>query len=268
MSAKLGISPRRQLRGRRPALARVALPAQPGLCLRPGASARPPPHPLDLMSGKPGRDGEICLDLSQLGAGVVTADGGVVRAPAGDPAHQADRRWPATAQDYRKPQGRQALITAAASPRSDGRSRCARVRVVVAVPGHRVRLQHCGGGGQLAVAYLYGQLGIGGTSGISSGAPPVISASAAAASSSPKSASDAESSAGFWSPAGAVGVNFSPPRLILRRVRARRRVIGLLSLPGDNPGGSAVISAHAATGSPSRARASRQISSSWPRTYG
>ena len=33
-----------------------------------------------------------------------------------------------------------------------------RVRVVVAVPGDRVRLQHCGGG-QVAVAYLDGQLG-------------------------------------------------------------------------------------------------------------
>jgi hypothetical protein len=32
------------------------------------------------------------------------------------------------------------------------------VHVVVAVPGDRVRLQHYGGG-QLAVAYLYGQLG-------------------------------------------------------------------------------------------------------------
>jgi hypothetical protein len=38
-----------------------------------------------------------------------------------------------------------------------GGSLCARVRVVVAVPGHCVRLRHCGG--QLAVAYLYGQLG-------------------------------------------------------------------------------------------------------------
>jgi 5-hydroxyisourate hydrolase-like protein (transthyretin family) len=47
-------------------------------------------HLLDLMSGKPGRDGEICL--SQLAADVVTDDGMVVRASAGDRAHQADRR--------------------------------------------------------------------------------------------------------------------------------------------------------------------------------
>jgi ABC-2 type transport system permease protein len=35
----------------------------------------------------------------------------------------------------------------------------ARVRVVAVVLGHCVRLQHCDGGGQLAVAYLHGQLG-------------------------------------------------------------------------------------------------------------
>jgi len=38
------------------------------------------------------------------------------------------------------------------------RSLCARVRVVVVVPGRCVPLQHCGGG-QLAVARLQGQLG-------------------------------------------------------------------------------------------------------------
>jgi len=42
--AKLGISPCRRLRGRCPALARVALPAWPGRCLRAGGPARPPPH--------------------------------------------------------------------------------------------------------------------------------------------------------------------------------------------------------------------------------
>ena len=35
----------------------------------------------------------------------------------------------------------------------------ARARVVAVVPGHCVRLQHCDGGGHLAVAYLYRQLG-------------------------------------------------------------------------------------------------------------
>ena len=54
--------------------------------------------------------------------------------------------------------GKAAMITAAASPWSGGRDLCARVRVVVAVPGDCVRLRHHGGG-QLAVAYLYGQLG-------------------------------------------------------------------------------------------------------------
>jgi hypothetical protein len=37
-----------------------------------------------------------------------------------------------------------------------GRSLSAGVRVVVAVPGHCVRQRHRHGGGQLAVAYLYG----------------------------------------------------------------------------------------------------------------
>ena len=43
-------------------------------------------------------------------------------------------------------------------PSSGGRSLPAWVRVAVAVPGRCVRLRHCGGG-RLAVAYLYGQLG-------------------------------------------------------------------------------------------------------------
>ena len=55
--------------------------------------------------------------------------------------------------------GRPGPQPAAPSPRSRGRSLCARVRVVVVVPGHCVRLRHCDGGGQLAVAHLYGQLG-------------------------------------------------------------------------------------------------------------
>jgi hypothetical protein len=45
----------------------------------------PPRHPLDLLSGKPGRDGEICLDLSQLATDVFTAGGRLVRASAAIP---------------------------------------------------------------------------------------------------------------------------------------------------------------------------------------
>src|SRR5580698_9850214 len=55
--------------------------------------------------------------------------------------------------------------------------------------------------GSLPLLTCMGSWGIGGTSGISTGAPLVIPASAA--SSSPKSASDAESSADCLSPAGA-----------------------------------------------------------------
>ena len=53
------------------------------------------------MSGKPGRDGEICLDLSQLAADMVTADGRVVRASAGYSAPS----WPAMASNKQRTNG-------------------------------------------------------------------------------------------------------------------------------------------------------------------
>jgi hypothetical protein len=57
------------------------------------------------------------------------------------------------------PDSARAAARSGVPPDQPGRSLRAGVRVVVVVPGRCVRLEHCGGGGQLAVAYLYGQLG-------------------------------------------------------------------------------------------------------------
>ncbi len=145
------------------------LTAHPAGCRGPGqaAAGQPPRRPAAQRPG-PGRRRARQLqrpsrisrpaDPSRLAAGVVTPDGRVIRALAGDRAHPAGRRWPATAPDCRRPQGRQATPAAAASPRSGGRGLCARIRGVVVVPGRCARLRHRGGG-QLAVARLRGQPG-------------------------------------------------------------------------------------------------------------
>ena len=107
-----------------------------------------------------------------LAATSVTAAAGISRddtwglqGVAGGPARRGSRpalgqhrRWPATAPNDRKPQGRQAMIAAAAFPRSGGVGLGARVRIVVVAPGHCVRPRR-GGGGLFAVARLDGQRG-------------------------------------------------------------------------------------------------------------